>query len=125
VCYLVSNVSAAVQDRTQYRLGAEHDLYSHGGPGHRVGDHGLAPQRELVPGRADKVIGCQPQHRHAPVGSLRSGLLPPGSLRSRLLPPGSLWPSWHWPGRYRPPAVELPAHPVGDAGRGQQPVVPP
>ncbi len=62
----------------------------------------LAPQPELQPAVPDHLVRHQPQ-QHDPGG------------RPLRLPGGG-------PGQ---PAVELPAHPVGDRGRGQQPLVPP
>ena len=79
----------------------EHGLHAHGSARHPVADHGLAPERELVTGGADYLIGHQAQH-----GDAAGGVLFPVS-------------------RGRGSAIELPADPVGDAGRGQQPVVPP
>jgi len=41
---------AAPRDRPQDRLVPEHGLHPHGGPRDPVTDHGLTPERELVPG---------------------------------------------------------------------------
>ena len=48
----------------------EHGLHPHGGPRDPVADHGLTPERELVPGGADHLIGHQPEHPDATLGVL-------------------------------------------------------
>ena len=79
-CYLVDEIPAAAENRTQYRLVPEHGLDPHGGPGHPVADDRLPPQRELLPGGADDLIGRQPQRRDAALGVL-FGIRPsPGAL---------------------------------------------
>jgi hypothetical protein len=90
----------------------EHGLHAHGGSRHPVADHRLPPERELLPGGADHLFRYQVQHRDAPVGGT-GGTGGTGGAGGAA-------------GRGRdPPAVELPADPVGQGGRGQQPVVPP
>src|SRR5207248_3152227 len=67
----------------------------------------VAPQPELEPGVLHDAVGVQPQ--------------PDQPTRAVL--------AWlrGWTGRRSAgqPAVELPAHPVGDGRRGEQPIVPP
>jgi hypothetical protein len=95
-------VPAAADDGTQHGLVPEHGLHPRRGPGHPVADQRLPPQGELLPGGADDLVRQEPQRHDA----ARLVLL--AVVR-----------------RGRQAAVELPADPVGDRGRGQQPVVPP
>ena len=75
-CYLVGKIPAAAENRAQDRLVPEHGLHPHGGPGHPVADDRLPPQRELLPGGADDLIGRQPQRRDAALGVLSGIRLP-------------------------------------------------
>jgi hypothetical protein len=104
-------VPAAAEDGTQHSLVPEHGLHPHCGPGHPVADQRFSPQGELLPGGADDLVRHQPQRGDAAwlvlFAVVRRG------LRRTIARQG------------RRAAVELPADPVGDRGRGQQPVVPP
>jgi hypothetical protein len=104
-------VPAAAEDGPQHGLVPEHGLHPHGGPGHPVADQRFPPQGELLPGGADDLVRHQPQRDDAAwlvlFAVVRRG------LRRTIVRRG------------RCAAVELPADPVGDRGRGQQPVVPP
>jgi hypothetical protein len=104
-------VPAATEDRTQYGFVPEHGLHPHGGPGHPVTDQRLPPQGELLPGGADDLIRHQTQRDDA-TWLVLFAVVGRG-LRRVIVRWG------------RRAAVELPANPVGDRGRGQQPVVPP
>jgi len=95
-------VPAAAEDGTQHGLVPEHGLHPHGGAGHPVADQRLPPQGELLPGGADDLVRHQPQRDDAALLVLFAVVR-----------------------RGRRAAVELPADPVGDGGRGQRPVVPP
>ncbi|HMH94609.1 MAG TPA: hypothetical protein VK586_26430, partial [Streptosporangiaceae bacterium] len=104
-------VPAAADDGTQHGLVPEHGLHPHRGPGHPVADQRLPPQGELLPGGADDLVRHQPQRDDA-AWLVLSAIVRRGRRRAIVR-------------RGRRAAVELPADPVGDRGRGQQPVVPP
>ena len=97
---LVRRAAAAGQHGLPHRVVAEHRLDPDGRSGHPVADHGIAPQAKLTALGPDELIGYQPQQADPAL----SGAV--GWLAS-------------------PPAVELPADPLGHGELGQQPVVPP
>jgi len=103
-CYLVVHVPAAAGDRAQHGLVPEQRLHPQRGPGHPVADGCLSPQCELLPGGADDLVGCQLERGDAAFWVLA---VSPAVFGGGV------------------PAVELPADPFGDGGRGQQSVVPP
>lgn len=88
----------------------EHGLQPDGGTFHPVADQLVTPQAELAPLVGHQLVGDQAQHGDAARALIRRALI----RRAAVLP-----------GPARMPAVQLPAHPLRDRQRGQQPVMTP
>jgi hypothetical protein len=99
--HLVGRAAPAREHRAGHRAVPEHGLDPDGGARYPVADHRVAPQAELAALVAHQLVGNQPQQRD------------PADPDPRVT------------GDRRPPAGQLPPHPLGHRQRGQQAVVPP